>query len=260
MRVSPIFASGYLVLLVCSLHVDPSHQSLLPLAGECSHCYPWFREFKDPQRSERRCRTISMCCQEQPGHSLFETGNRGSGRWVTLALSSSSAYQLLMHTWLACINPKYHIDVDKNILGCDPKGRRRERKGKQREKQRKFVHTCSHCWLMVKGAICGGPCPCLLWWDICLSEDSQICFSFWLMVSKMPPCFLFVKSHQTHGLYVMACENGQVEIWWPWKLTAKSLIRVNCSCLTANSEAFCSIVYVPLPFLLFSICIAWFFR
>lgn len=155
MHVSPIFGSGYLVLLVCSLHVEPSPWPILPLAGERSHCCPWFGEFKDPQCSERRCRTISMCSQEQPRHSLFETRNGGSGRWVIHAVGSMSTCQLLVHTCLTWINLKYHINGDKNILGRDSKGRRRERKGKQSEKQRKFVHTCSHCRLMVKGTICG---------------------------------------------------------------------------------------------------------
>ncbi|OWK57270.1 hypothetical protein RLOC_00011431 [Lonchura striata] len=48
--------------------------------GDCSHCHPRFWKFKDTQCSERRCRTVSLCSQEQFGHSLFKTCNCGSGR------------------------------------------------------------------------------------------------------------------------------------------------------------------------------------
>lgn len=165
MCVSPIFASGYMVLFVCSLHVKPSPQSLLPLAGECSHCCPWLREFKDPQCSERRRRTIPMCSQKQLGHSLFETCNGGSGRWVTLAPGSRPTCQLLVHTWLAWINPKYHINIDKNILEQNRhpfyrKGRRKEMKGKQNEKVCPTRAPIAGWWW--KGWSVEGPCPWLL--------------------------------------------------------------------------------------------------
>lgn len=109
-------------------------RSLLPPTGECSHCCPRFGEFKDPQRSKRRCRTVSMCSQEQPWYSLFKTCNGGSGRWVTLASGSSSMCQLLVRILLTWINLKFHVDVNKNILRGGPKGRRKDKKRKHSEK------------------------------------------------------------------------------------------------------------------------------
>lgn len=127
MHVSPSFARGRLVLLVCRVYTKFSPWALLSLAGECTHCCSWFREFEDPQCSERRCRTVSMCSQKQPGQCLFKTCNSGCGRWVTLASGSSSICWPDGTTELSWVNLKYQFDIDKNILGW-PK---RQGKGKE---------------------------------------------------------------------------------------------------------------------------------
>ena len=205
--VNPIFASGYLVLPVCSLHVEPSPWTLLHPSGECSHCCPWFGEFKDPQCSERRCRTISMCSQEQPGHSLFKTCNSGSGRWVTLALGSSSTCQVLVYTWLTWIHLALSHRCWQKHLRRWPK---RQKKGKERKAEWETERVCPYLlplltdgerndlWRVIVHGWCGSGGIFV----------SQMCFSFWWMVSKMPACFLLEKSHQTHGLCTMACEGG----------------------------------------------------
>lgn len=119
MHVTPSFVNRFLMLFVCSVHVESSPQLLLSLAGDCSHCCPRLWEFEDTQRSERRRRTVSLCSQEQSGHSLFKTCNCGRGRWVTFEPGSSSVCQPLVHTQLAWINLKYSADDVKTTLEGD---------------------------------------------------------------------------------------------------------------------------------------------
>lgn len=129
MHVSLNFARGHSVLLIWRVYTKLSPWALLPLTGERTHCCSWFREFEDPQCSERRCGTVSMCSQKQPGQCLFKTCNSGCGRWVVLASGSSSTRWPYGPTQLTWVNLKYQIDVDKNTLGW-PK---RQGKGKERK-------------------------------------------------------------------------------------------------------------------------------